>query len=378
MLKQVTIKPVPTDDPARPHAVNRAVADLRGGGAVLLRDGAQAALIEAAEMIDEAGLAHRMAWTGTVPSLVTTRRRAAALGLVSADTASAAPVELKPSGTITAALVAELADPTLPRHVPGPAIMVGDASRHGLAAAAIELAKLAWLLPAMVFYAIDAGKAADLVRRHDIIELDVATLFDRHGAHPPALRRVTDAQVPLADAENTRIVAFRPEDGGLEHLAIVVGDPRGPEPVLARLHSECFTGDRLGSLRCDCGEQLRGAIKLFAESGGGVVIYLAQEGRGIGLVNKLRAYRLQDSGFDTVDANEQLGFEADERVYQPAAEMLRQLGFDKVRLLTNNPDKVAGLAQQGIEVTRVPHAFAPNRHNRFYLDTKAARSGHQF
>jgi GTP cyclohydrolase II len=144
-----------------------------------------------------------------------------------------------------------------------------------------------------------------------------------------------------------------------------------------RLHSECFTGDLLGSLRCDCGDQLRGAIAEIARAGSGVLLYLAQEGRGIGLVNKLRAYQLQDDGFDTVDANEQLGFDADERVYLPAAEMLRQLGFERVRLLTNNPEKVAAMTRCGIGVVeRVPHVFPANGHNERYLRTKATRSGH--
>jgi GTP cyclohydrolase II len=147
--------------------------------------------------------------------------------------------------------------------------------------------------------------------------------------------------------------------------------------VLTRLHSECFTGDLLGSLRCDCGDQLRGAIAEIARAGSGVLLYLAQEGRGIGLVNKLRAYQLQDAGFDTVDANEQLGFDADERVYLPAAEMLRQLGISRVRLLTNNPEKVAALTRCGIAVVeRVPHIFPANDHNERYLRTKASRSGH--
>lgn len=378
MLKQAAAKPIPTESPVRPHAVNRALADLRRGDVVLLNDGAQAALIQAAEMIDEAGLARGIAWTGVTPSLATTRRRAAALALVPAETASSAAVELKPSAIVTATLFNELADPTMPRQVIQLPIAVAETPRHGLAAAAVELAKLAQLLPAIALFPIDPDKGADLARHEGIVELDAATVFQHRGVLARTLRRVTDAQVPLADAENTRIVAFRPNDGGVEHLAILVGEPRGPGPVSVRIHSECFTGDRLSSLRCDCGEQLRGAIKTFAETGGGIVIYLAQEGRGIGLVNKLRAYRLQDAGFDTVDANEQLGFEADERVYQPAAEILRQLGFDKVRLFTNNPDKVTALTQHGIDVTRVPHAFAPNRHNRFYLDTKAARSGHLF
>jgi GTP cyclohydrolase II len=191
------------------------------------------------------------------------------------------------------------------------------------------------------------------------------------------LNRVAEARVPLADAEDARLIAFRPGDGGSEHLAILIGAPNPAAPVLVRLHSACFTGDVLASLRCDCGEQLRGAIATIATAGGGVLLYLAQEGRGIGLVNKLRAYRLQDAGFDTVDANEQLGFDADERVYVPAAEMLRQLGFFTVRLLTNNPDKVAALERSGVHVAeRVPHVFPANGHNERYLRTKATRSGH--
>lgn len=184
---------------------------------------------------------------------------------------------------------------------------------------------------------------------------------------------------PCPARKKTRIIAFRPLDGGLEHLAIVFGEPDKDEPVLTRLHSECFTGDLLGSLRCDCGDQLQGAIKEITTAGAGVLLYLAQEGRGIGLVNKLRAYELQDRGFDTMDANEQLGFDADERVYLPAARILRLLGFDRVRLMTNNPGKVSALANCGIVVEeRVPHAFPSNKHNENYLRTKAARGGHVF
>jgi GTP cyclohydrolase II len=194
-----------------------------------------------------------------------------------------------------------------------------------------------------------------------------------------ALERVGEARVPLDGAEATRIVAFRPRDGGLEHLAILIGNPTAGAPVLTRLHSQCFTGDLIGSLRCDCGEQLRGAIAAIAAAGGGVLLYLAQEGRDIGLVNKLRAYELQDRGFDTMDANEVLGFDADERVYLPAAAMLRLLGVARVRLLTNNPDKVAALTHCGIEVAeRVPHVFPANPHNAEYLRAKAARGGHLF
>ena len=143
------------------------------------------------------------------------------------------------------------------------------------------------------------------------------------------LVKAVSAQVPLIDSEKTSLIAFRPVDGGEEHVAIVIGDLDTDQAVLVRLHSQCLTGDLLGSLRCDCGDQLRGAIKAISEYGGGVLIYLAQEGRDIGLVNKLRAYNLQDLGSDTVEANHQIGFEVDERIYAPAAEILKQLGIQK-------------------------------------------------
>ena len=188
---------------------------------------------------------------------------------------------------------------------------------------------------------------------------------------------MSQARVPLEDAENARIVAFRPRDGGVEHLAIVIGEPDLSQPVLIRLHSECFTGDLLGSLRCDCGSQLRGAIAEIAQTGSGILLYLAQEGRGIGLINKLRAYQLQDAGLDTVEANLHIGFDMDERVYLPAAQMLKLLGISRVKLMTNNPLKMSALERFGIEMTeRVPHIFPSNLHNQGYLKTKAAKSGH--
>jgi GTP cyclohydrolase II len=188
---------------------------------------------------------------------------------------------------------------------------------------------------------------------------------------------VARAKVPLVAAAQTEIAAFRSRDGGVEHIALIIGDPPRSAPVLTRLHSECFTGDLLGSLKCDCGPQLQGAIKLIAESGGGVLLYLAQEGRGIGLINKLRAYALQDQGFDTVDANLRLGFEIDERYFAPAAKMLELLGFSSVRLLTNNPEKVAALEKSGVVVAeRIAHQFAANPHNAGYLTTKRDRTGH--
>jgi GTP cyclohydrolase II len=241
----------------------------------------------------------------------------------------------------------------------------------------IELAKAARLLPAAVVVSMPRGKAEAFVAEPYRLAAGDVIAYRRSAAS--GLKRVSAAHVPLSGAVQTEIIAFRPMDGGKEHLAIVIGKLDPTRPVLTRLHSECFTGDLLGSLRCDCGDQLRGAIDEIAKQGSGVLLYLAQEGRGIGLVNKLRAYQLQDAGADTLEANLQLGFGADERVYQPAAEMLRQLDINAVRLLTNNPEKVKGLAQCGVAVTeRVPHVFPANDHNERYLNTKAVRFGHMY
>jgi GTP cyclohydrolase II len=245
----------------------------------------------------------------------------------------------------------------------------------------VDLAKLARLLPAAVLAPWDlVGETPRAwAAAHDVIALAATDIGEYRFAGARDLTRVAEARLPLAGAENARVIAFRPGDGGLEHLALVIGAPKRDGSILVRLHSECFTGDHLGSLRCDCGDQLHGAIEAIHRAGAGVLLYLSQEGRGIGLVNKLRAYQLQDRGADTAEANEQLGFDADERIYLPAAGMLRQLGFARVRLLTNNPHKVAALARCGITVEeRVPHAFPSNGHNDFYLATKAARFGHRF
>ncbi len=265
-----------------------------------------------------------------------------------------------------------LADPV--RRLDGPlpfdASHIGPASRSE--AAALELCKLAGLLPAALVTDGETGRDLPVVA-----ETDVVSVFAYREWAARSLEPVVEAEVPLAMAGKARFVAFRPADGGIEQYAVVIGSPAEGEPPLCRLHSECFTGDLFHSLRCDCGEQLEGAVRRMDEEGGGVLLYLRQEGRGIGLVNKLRAYRLQGEGMDTFEANMHLGFEPDERDFLAAATMLRRLGIGEVRLLTNNPAKVEALARHGVRVAeRVPHSFAANRHNRFYLETKARKHGH--
>jgi GTP cyclohydrolase II len=192
------------------------------------------------------------------------------------------------------------------------------------------------------------------------------------------LTYVSDGPVPLEEAEDARFMCFREANGLLEHVAIVIGNRESwPDPVPVRLHSACLTGDLFGSLRCDCGEQLRGSLRVFAASGGGVLLYLAQEGRGIGLGNKLRAYLLQQEGLDTVDADLTLGFGADERRYDAGIEILRHLGIERIQLLTNNPEKVRAVLEGGIQVMdRQPLYGTLNRHNIQYVTAKVNRAGH--
>jgi GTP cyclohydrolase II len=356
-------------------ALDKATLCLRRGEAVLLDGGDETMLALAAEYADDANLARLAAVSSRAPRIVLTRRRAVSLGLAPHDDLAGAIAMVLPPG-LPAAVIRKLADPSASLGAEPPGLGSELRPARGGELAAVDLAKMAALLPAAVVLPLGPAEAALARRRMDFAAVSIEDVLTRRAALV-GLTQVAEARVPLADAEDARLVAFRPGDGGAEHLAILIGSPDRTAPVLVRLHSACLTGDLLGSLRCDCGDQLRGAIAAIAQAGGGVVLYLAQEGRGIGLVNKLRAYQLQDAGFDTVDANEQLGFDADERVYLPAAEMLRQLGFSTVRLLTNNPDKVAALQRYGIAVAeRVPHIFPANGHNERYLRTKATRSGH--
>ncbi len=241
-----------------------------------------------------------------------------------------------------------------------------------LADAGIALAKVGRLLPALLAAPLPHGAS-----RRGLIEVPAQDITAYAETEVAGLRQIVSADVPLNDAPDSRVVTFRSDGSAIEHLAVVIGRPEARDAPLVRIHSECFTGDLLGSMRCDCGEQLRGAIRRMAQDGAGIVLYLAQEGRGIGLVNKLRAYGLQDRGLDTMDANRVLGWGADERNFLIGATMLRLLGIKRVRLLTNNPEKVEAMAACGIEVAgREPHLFAPNGVNDEYLATKAARFGH--
>ncbi|MCJ9429835.1 GTP cyclohydrolase II [Kordiimonas marina] len=352
--------------------LERAADDLRRGVPAVVTDGARALVLLPAELANTPALAR---FDGLAPDsfLMLTNNRAATLKVAGEDWTV---VRLKRPAWMTAADIVAVADPTLDLASPmkGPFERLNHPDTD-LDRAAVKLVKWARLLPAVI--AAEVADGAALAANEGLMMVEADTVLAADMTQAVALRQVASARVPLAGAENTRLVSFRPLVGGIEHIAIVIGDPNRHEPVLMRIHSECFTGDLLGSLKCDCGEQLRGAIKAIEKAGGGVLLYLAQEGRGIGLISKLKAYSLQDQGYDTVDANTRLGFDVDERIFAPAAEMLKALGFRAVRLMTNNPAKVEGLSRFGIEVTeRVPHAFPTNPHNEGYLATKKSRTGH--
>jgi len=246
--------------------------------------------------------------------------------------------------------------------------------------AVIDLLRAAWLLPAALRASTSPVSVAFVrhqVERgilHQVSEAALALLLAGMEAQ---VKRVSDAHIPLADAPDARFICFRSALGSREHLAIVVGDPEPECGVPVRLHSACLTGDVFGSLRCDCGDQLRQSLGCLRRMGGGVLLYLAQEGRGIGLANKLRAYALQDGGRDTIDADQQLGFGPDERTFGVAAAMLREVGYARIRLLTNNPEKIEALAAAGIEIVgRLPLVACITPQNRRYMDAKRIRARH--
>lgn len=345
----------------------RAADDMRRGQPVMVQTADDAWVVLAMERADAPSLAHFDRLVDDSHILIT-RHRAETLKIGSKGWDS---VPLERRSDMAPGDLMALADPTLDlaRPLSGPYRRM-DMDPGLLGAGAIKLAKVARLLPA-VLVGRACGDTADLL----VADAESLTAFEVSEAR--TLTRVADARVPLEGADDCRLIAFRPDAGGLEHIAILIGDPPRSQPVLARLHSECFTGDLLASLKCDCGEQLKGAIAKIREAGGGVILYLAQEGRGIGLMSKLKAYSLQDQGYDTVDANTRLGFDVDERVFAPAAEMVKALGFQSVRLMTNNPYKIDAMERFGVQVSeRVEHEFEPNPHNHQYLMVKRDRTGH--
>lgn len=347
--------------------VDRCLTELRRGRAVRIADAGGVIVAAAVETLGPE-LLRRLSTTGARLAIAVTEERAQALGIDGADRGVAIPLGDEVTLETLAGLVGLAESSGVPEDLDRASASTGTAA----VAAALELARRARLLPAVIFTRSDRAEDADELLW--VAATDVQVLAQ---ASEGSLMRMSDARVPLAGHEDCELVLFREIPGDLEHVAVVIGRPDRSAPVLVRLHSACLTGDLLGSLRCDCGDQLRGAVDRLAVRGG-VLLYLAHEGRGIGLANKLRAYGLQDNnGLDTLDADRHLGFRSDERDFRAAAAILRSLGIARIRLLTNNPDKIETLREGGIDVVeRVPLVVPPNAHNRRYLQTKRERAGH--
>ncbi len=292
-----------------------------------------------------------------------------------------------------AATIKALADPTRkgsdfgkPGHVnPLYAQDKGVLKRAGHTEAAVDLARLSGLQPAAALIEIlnEDGTMARMpelkvvAKEHGMKIISIRDLIAYRLKQESLVEKGVEADLPT-DCGHFRIIPFRQKSNGLEHVVLYKGEWKEDEPVLVRMHSSCMTGDIFGSKRCDCGEQLRRAMELIEKEGRGIIVYLNQEGRGIGLMNKIAAYKLQEQGDDTVDANIHLGFQPDEREYGVGAQILREMGVSKMRLITNNPIKRVGLEGYGLEIVEnVPIIIEPNEYNKQYLETKRVRMGHK-
>ena len=340
--------------------VQRAVAELRAGRPVKIIDQDAVIAVAAAEMMGGAQIAAWHTATAGAAGLVLPAPRLRHLGVL-ANTASHVSVDGLSADNIDELLFAVSR--------PAPALLNRPADSSE--AAALELVKRAYLLPAAVVLPLakDDSSAMVAVKR--------SAVENFHEASARSLTIAARTHVPLADTDDAEFVVFRGGDGLREQLAVVVGKPDPHKPVLTRLHSACLTGDLFASLKCDCGDQLRLAVAEIAREGGGVLLYLDQEGRGIGLLNKMRAYGLQQQGHDTLDADAVLGYGPDERRYEVASAMLALLGYRRITLMTNNPTKIAALESFGVQIVGHQRLIAGvNPHNHNYLSTKARRAGH--
>jgi GTP cyclohydrolase II len=355
--------------PTLPERLARVMADLRMGLPCLLTHGADSAVVVVVETVTLDRFAALEGRFGR-PELVLTAHRAQAL---MTSPVADGPVRILPPAHAALDWFQRLADPAMDaKSGPvGPLHVLRDGANL-IHTVATQLAKRAEVSPAVAVFAAPDG--------YDDLQLMPLQASDALAAlaDVPVLTPVMAAGFPLEVHDQGRLHVFRDPSGAKEHYALEIGTPDRALPVLSRLHSACFTGDVLGSLKCDCGPQLRAALARMGDEGAGVLLYLNQEGRGIGLANKMRVYDLQAQGFDTVEANNRLGYADDERDFRVAAVMLRTLGFDKVRLLTNNPAKVKSFADSGIAITeQIPLRVGRNTHNQHYLAVKALKSGHQ-
>ena len=364
--------------------VERAISELRRGGKIVISDSDSAVSIVlfSAELIDKGTIEEISQVTLSRPSIILSANRANAIGIKINNQPCSILVQKSWTETDVLSLCMPLID-----H-PKPKINGVISENNKIVSSCLLILRQARLLPAGLMSIISNVSLDDINHwsfKNDLINIDANDIQFYETSNSNKLIMSVKAKVPISYTDNCEIVIFRPKDGGEEHFCLVFGKTRNVtnninhdcNNTLVRIHSQCITGDILESLKCDCGQQLKESIKLMANANEGLLIYLAQEGRDIGLLNKLRAYSLQENGMDTVEANEALGFNDDERLYYPAKEILTQFKINKVRLITNNPKKVEHMLNLGINVTeRIPIKIDANKHNKKYLETKSKKSGH--
>lgn len=349
------------DGGASQIAVERAIAELRSGRPALIRSENTLIMVIGVEALDAAMAARLEALADGRARLVLPAPRLRRMGMERTEPGQFALPKIDLARITTLALEV------------GARFDAPVASIDTLDKAALELARLALILPALVV----APVTGELAATSGLLEAEAGSIFEYRGRSVVDLKIVGRAPVPLEGAQDTEFVVFRGGEGLRDQVAIIIGKPDLSRPVGVRLHSACLTGDLFGSLKCDCGDQLRDTAKFMAQNGGGVLLYLDQEGRGNGLSNKMRAYKLQSQGFDTYDADEVLGFDHDQRGFDFAAEMLKQLGVASVRVMTNNPIKIAALRGAGLDIVADQRVIGRlNDHNVRYLASKRDRAGH--
>jgi GTP cyclohydrolase II len=354
--------PVPSFDRGLEQTgVERAIAELRSGRPVLIEDGASGALAMSIEDLDAERCAAFDAAAAGQARLILPAARLRRLGL---DREQAGAIALP---VVTRSRIEALALKVESR-IDAPVSPTTSVDEE-----ALELTRLALILPAVLVAPVPNGAPADA----SIVRTSGAAIRGFRAAKARDIKIVGRAPVPLDGAPETEFVVFRGGEGLRDQVAIVVGKPDFAATVAVRLHSACLTGDLFGSLKCDCGDQLRDTVRRMAEGEGGILLYLDQEGRGNGIANKIRAYKLQSQGYDTYDADEMLGFDLDQRRFDFAAEMLRQLGVRRVRIMTNNPEKIAALHNAGLEVVAEQRVLGrPTAQNVRYLASKRDKAGH--
>ena len=357
--------------PTNQEILLRARADLRLGVPIILGIKENDLIITPIEVLNQSRL-EQLKLVDKNSIILITARRAQTLKCPIYD-GNFVRIELNQIPEINS--IKAIADPSLDLKNPlkGPFNVIRDKPLK-LENEALLLMKTAQLLPAAIISKVTKGK--DYAKLHNLTYLQADQLREV-AINARDIAEAISAEIPTARAENSQFHIFRPNISGEEHYVMEIGKIDRNQPILVRIHSACFTGDVLGSLKCDCGPQLHAATKMINDQGGGLLIYLNQEGRGIGLTNKIRAYALQDQGFDTVEANHRLGFEDDERDFQLGATILREMRISNIKLITNNPSKIATMSKYHIIVTeRIPLNVGQNETNLRYLQTKVSKSGH--